>query len=496
LCAVLFTLWLGLPIAAASAQTALRVVVTGLVQPVALVQDPLDQAVQLIVERAGRVRVLRGGSLVDQVFLDLSGEVTTDGERGLLGLAFPPDAAATGRLYVNFTNRQGHTVIARFTRSPGDALRADPASRFDLQWPDGRRFIEQPFSNHNGGTLRFGPDGYLYVGMGDGGAGNDPGHRAQNPRTLLGKMLRIDVSVPDGDPRGYRVPPDNPFLDGDPVAALGEIWAFGLRNPWKFSFDDPARGGTGALFIGDVGQGAREEIDVEPAGSGGRNYGWRNREGTLPGGARPPLPPAFAPLVDPVFDFGRSLGASVTGGYVYRGRWLGARYAGRYFFADFISGRVLSLGLAYDATGEAAVVDVIDHTDELGGTGHTGNVVSIDIDANGELYVVDFAGRVLRIEPPPSLVIDVRGSGRVRASPPGETCESTCVQQYTEGTVVQLTATATSNSRFVGWSGDEDCADGVVTIRGVVSCTARFTGAVERPPRTTPRPRIRALDRP
>ena len=173
----------------ASAQLASRIVAAGLVQPVALVQDPLDPATQLIVERAGRVRILRNGSLTDQLFLDLSGEVTTDGERGLLGLAFPPEAAASGRFYVNFTNRQGHTVVARFTRLAADPLGADPASRFDLVWPGGHRVIEQPFANHNGGTLRFGPDGYLYIGMGDGGAGNDPGHRAQNPRTLLGLSL-------------------------------------------------------------------------------------------------------------------------------------------------------------------------------------------------------------------------------------------------------------------------------------------------------------------
>jgi glucose/arabinose dehydrogenase len=477
-----------------SAQLTLHVVATGLAQPVVIIQDPLDPAIQFVVERAGRIRVLRNGALLDRVFLDLSGEVTTDGERGLLGLAFPPEAAVSGRFYVNFTNRQGHTVIARFTRVAGDSLRADPGSRFDLVWPDGRRFIEQPFSNHNGGTIRFGPDEFLYIGMGDGGAGNDPGNRAQNPRSLLGKMLRIDVSVDDSDTRGYRVPPDNPFVDGNPISALGEIWAFGLRNPWKFSFDDPARGGTGALFIGDVGQGAREEIDFEPAGSGGRNYGWRNREGSLPGGARPVLSPAFAPLVDPIFDYGRTLGASVTGGYVYRGRWLGRRYVGRYFFADFITGRVLSLGLAYDEAGDASVVDLIDHTNELGGTGRTGNVVSLDIDADGELYVVNFSGSVLRIEPPPSLLIEVRGRGRVAASPPELTCDSSCVQRYALGTVVRLTAIAASGSRFIGWGGDEDCDDGVVTIRGAVSCIARFTGLPDRSRRMA-RPKALALER-
>ena len=143
----------------------------------------------------------------------------------------------------------------------------------------GSAFIEQPFANHNGGHMAFGPDGFLYIGLGDGGSGNDPGHRAQDPDTLLGKMLRIDVNVPDANTKGYVVPPSNPFVDNVPVDALTEIWAFGMRNPWRFSFDDVARGGTGALVIGDVGQNAWEEINYEPAGQGGRNYGWRNREG-------------------------------------------------------------------------------------------------------------------------------------------------------------------------------------------------------------------------
>ena len=176
------------------------------------------------------------------------------------------------------------------------------------------------------------------------GASNDPDHNAQNPGTLLGKMLRIDVSVGDGDPQGYNVPVDNPFR-GQP-GYLPEIWSIGWRNPWRWSFDDPSLGGTGALVVGDVGQGAREEIDYEPAGRGGRNYGWRNREGTLDTNIQPNLPPAFPPLTDPIFDYGRSAGQSVTGGFVYRGTALGANYRGRYFFADFVAGRVWSLALS------------------------------------------------------------------------------------------------------------------------------------------------------
>ena len=183
-----------------------------------------------------------------QDFLDLTADVLSGGEQGLLGLAFAPDYATSRRVYVNFTNPSGHTVVARFLRDAGDPLRADPATRFDLVWPGGLSYIEQPFANHNGGNLVFGPDGFLYIGLGDGGAGGDPGHRAQNPLTLLGKMLRIDVSVDAGHPTGYSIPPGNPFVGR--AGVLPEIWAFGLRNPWRYSFDDPAHGGTGALIIG------------------------------------------------------------------------------------------------------------------------------------------------------------------------------------------------------------------------------------------------------
>ena len=373
-----------------------RVVTSGLVTPVAFVQHPVEPDVQLIVEQRGRIRVARGGTLQPVDFLDLSSAVRTDGERGLLGLAFAPDYATSGRVYVNFVNTDGDTVIARFTRS-SDPLIAEPSSRFDLRWgPSRTPWIAQPFANHNGGHLAFGPDGHLYVGLGDGGSGNDPLHHAQNPQSLLGKFLRIDVNVPDGHPAGYVVPGDNPFVSGGPVAALPEIWSFGVRNPWKYSFDDPALGGTGALLMGDVGQTAREEINYEPAGRGGRNYGWRNREGTRM--HIDSLPPAYLPLIDPVHEYDRAAGQSVTGGYVYRGRALDG-YQGRYFFGDFIAGRVWSLALELDPSGEATVGDVREHTAELGGRAALGNVSAFGVDALGELYVVNYsAGHVLQIE--------------------------------------------------------------------------------------------------
>jgi glucose/arabinose dehydrogenase len=371
--------------------------VAGLTQPIEFVQDPFDPSVKYVVEQLGRIRVIRNGALLPGDFLNLAGAISTGSERGLLGLAFPANNGASGRFYVNFTNPQGHTVVARFTRAGTNPPTADPASRFDLRWPSGNRFIVQPFANHNGGHLAFGPDGYLYIGMGDGGSGNDPQQHAQNPQSLLGKMLRIDVNVPDGNVTGYAVPPDNPFVASG--FALPEIWAFGLRNPWKFSFDNISRGGTGALVIGDVGQNAWEEIDYEPRASGGRNYGWRNREGAHPN-PNPNTgtpPPAYGPLTDPIFEYSHSVGNSITGGYVYRGSALGSFYKGRYFFAD-LSGRVWSLGLSRDsATGAATATNLLEHTAELGGVAALGNITSLGEDVNGELYVVNYSGVVLRV---------------------------------------------------------------------------------------------------
>ena len=390
----------------AEAQLRAQPLVSGLSMPLAIVTDPRDRTVQFVVEQAGRIRVVHNGTLQGD-FLDLTSVVLCCGERGLLSLVFPPDAATSDRFYVNFTRKpDGHTVVARFRRS-GDPLVADPTSRVDLVWPDGNAFIAQPFSNHNGGHMAFGPDGFLYIGLGDGGSGNDPDHRAQNPSSLLGKILRIDADVPDTHPDGYVVPPSNPFVDSLPVAALTEIWSFGWRNPWRFSFDDPALGGTGALVAGDVGQDTWEEIDYEPAGRGGRNYGWRNREGRHPTPGVPASPgPAYSPLTEPIHEYSHNGGhASITGGYVYRGTALGPAFAGRYFFADFVLGRVWSLALAVNpSTHEATASDLREHTTELGGAI---SVSSFGVDADGELFIVDYDGAILRIvaRDPPNLVV-------------------------------------------------------------------------------------------
>jgi glucose/arabinose dehydrogenase len=375
----------------AQAPLRLRPYASGFTNPLAFVQDPANRAVQFVVEQGGRIRVVRDGVVSDTDFLDLRGAVVAGGEQGLLGLAFSPDASSP-RFFVNFTDRSGNTVVARFRRSANNPLVADPASRFDLRWSTGLAFIRQPFANHNGGYLAFGPDGFLYIGLGDGGSGDDPDHRAQNPAELLGKMLRIDVSVADSHPTGYDVPSDNPFVNTP--GTQREIWDFGLRNPWRYTFDDPSRGGTGALVIGDVGQNRIEEIDYEPRGRGGRNYGWRNREGAHDYVTS--RPPAFTPLVDPIFEYDHSVGASITGGYVYRGTGLGPDYQGRYVFADFIRGRVGASALAISpATGEARASGLIEHTAELGGTGQLGNVSSFGTDADGELYVVSYSRGII-----------------------------------------------------------------------------------------------------
>ena len=391
-----------------------RVHASGLTSPVAFVQDPTNTAVQFVIEQGGRIRVLQNGGVQPTDFLDLRGVISSGGERGLLGLALAPDYATSGRFFVNFTNPAGHTVVARYVRSTSTPFVADPASRFDLRWPSGLRYIVQPYTNHNGGDLAFGPDGYLYIGLGDGGSGNDPENRAQNPAELLGKMLRIDVNVSAGDQNGYVVPSTNPFVSAGPAGVLREIWSFGLRNPWRYSFDPPSRGGTGALIMADVGQGAWEEIDYEPAGRSGRNYGWRNREGAHANVTSPPpvyVPPAG--LTDPIHEYGRSVGQSISGGFVYRGSALPATYRGRYFFADYVQGRVWSIGLTIDpSTGEVTASARTDHTDELGGTAVVGNVSAFGVDGAGELYIVSHrSGTIIQITgtaPPPTAPTNLR----------------------------------------------------------------------------------------
>ena len=304
-------------------------------------------------------------------FLDIDDRVLSGGEQGLLGLAFHPDFESNGRLFVNYTNNDGDTVVSEFSRSndqPGIVLADVGSERILLA-------IDQPYANHNGGMIAFGPDGYLYIGMGDGGSGGDPMGNGQAPATLLGKMLRIDVN--SGDP--YGIPADNPFVGG---AALPEIWSLGWRNPWRFSFDRV----TGAMFIGDVGQRAREEIDAEPAGAGGRNYGWNIMEGDI---CYRTDPCTTDGLTLPVAVNDRSnRECAITGGYVYRG----ANYPelnGAYVFSDYCTGTLWALDAA------RAITNGRTETLVLGDAGFGPS--SFGEDEAGELYAVNLQGEIWRL---------------------------------------------------------------------------------------------------
>jgi glucose/arabinose dehydrogenase len=306
-------------------------------------------------------------------FLDIGSRVGSGGERGLLGLAVHPGFAQNGRFFVNYTDLQGHTHIAEF-RAAGGADTADPASeRLVL-------LVNQPFSNHNGGALAFGNDGMLYVALGDGGSGGDPMGNGQNLATHLGKILRIDV---DGA-LPFAVPPDNPFAGN--AAALPAIWAYGLRNPWRFGFDRV----TGDLYIGDVGQNALEEVDVGLAARrGGENYGWNVTEGSRC--FRPSSGCSTAGLTLPVVEYGRGDGCSITGGVVYRGCRMPG-YHGTYFYGDYCTGMIRSFRLV-----NGLALDQRDWTAALGRG--IGNISSFGVDADGEIHIVDHDGEVYRVQP-------------------------------------------------------------------------------------------------
>lgn len=355
----------------------------GLTSPVFLTSPPGDANRLFIVEQPGRIRTVQRttGAVNPVPFLNIGTELATGGERGLLGLAFHPDYATNGLFYVNCTATGGQTQIRRYTVSAGDPDRADPASRQVVLK------IDQPRPNHNGGWLAFGPDKLLYIATGDGGGANDPDNRAQNKADLLGKMLRIDVARDDfpADPaRNYGIPAGNPFATSGGAA---EVWAYGLRNPWRNSFDRE----TGDLFIADVGQGEREELNFQKAGTGaGANYGWRPKEGTKrTPGIGDPVP---AGVTDPFFEYTHDAGGvAVIGGYVYRGSAIPA-LRGTYFYADH-SGAVGSL--KYDGT---TVREATDRTAELMPNGADPGISSFGEDTQGELYILTLDGRVTRID--------------------------------------------------------------------------------------------------
>ncbi len=379
--------------ALSSAQLQLTTFASGFSNPIAIIADPDSASRFFVVQQRGLIRIVENGSVLPSNFLDVSTLISTGGERGLLGMAFDPAHATNRYFYLNFTEvNTGATRIVRYTRT--NATTANAASRFDMLR------IVQPFTNHNGGTIAFGDDGFLYIGMGDGGSANDPNNAAQTATSLLGKMLRIDVNgddFPSDSARNYRIPTTNPFLDGVPVTANGEIWAFGVRNPWKWSFDRKAHGGLGAMLMGDVGQNQWEEVNYEPFGAGGRNYGWRMREGAHSTGM---TGSAYTPWVDPIVEYSHAVGGSITGGFLYRGNALGPDFYGRYFFADYISGRVWSVFVDVDpVTGEGSASDLREHTSDLTTGSSVGNVSSFGADRNGELFIVTYAGTIYRLAP-------------------------------------------------------------------------------------------------
>ncbi len=358
------------PFDPAALHLSLRLVAGQIPAPV-LVTNAGDGTDRLFVlEKAGRIDVLQPGATRPSTFLDLTSRIASDGEQGLLGLAFHPEFASNGRFYIDYTDTNGDTVLAEYRVSTGDSERADPASERQVLG------IDQPYSDHNGGNLAFGPDGYLWISSGDGGGGGDPEGAGQRLDTLLGKILRIDVDTRT-DGLAYGIPPDNPFVGV--AGARPEIWAYGLRNPWRFSFDRT----TGDLWIGDVGQNHYEEIDHVAGNRAGSDFGWNVMEGDSCYEPASGCDPAGLTL--PVAVYNHSQGCAVVGGFVYRGkRW--PALLGAYLYTDYCSGTIWGLD-ASDPNASAAV---------LLQTGRT--LSSFGESESGELFATGIAGdKVLRL---------------------------------------------------------------------------------------------------
>jgi glucose/arabinose dehydrogenase len=354
----------------------------GLSFPLFLTAPPNDMLRLFVVEKGGRIRILnRANGAVIATFLDISSLVSTGSEQGLLGLAFDPQYDSNRRFYVSYTDSSGNSVIARYLRNLNNANLAVGTADLTIL------VVGQPFTNHNGGMIAFGADGFLYVGLGDGGSGGDPGNRAQNMNELLGKLLRIDINSDDFPEatRNYAIPASNPFAGQ--AGIRGEIWSLGLRNPWRFSFDRQ----TGDLYVADVGQGDWEEVNASTAASGagsGINYGWRIMEGMHC--FNPASGCNMTGLTLPVVEYEHPTGCSVTGGYVYRGSVIPA-LQGTYFYGDFCAGFVRSFRLAADgsATEESSWPSL----------GPGGNITSFGQDTAGELYIMTSGGGLFRIVP-------------------------------------------------------------------------------------------------
>ncbi|HEX8241998.1 MAG TPA: PQQ-dependent sugar dehydrogenase [Longimicrobium sp.] len=342
-------------------------VARGFDQPI-YVTSPAGDARLFVVEQTGRIRIIQNGQVLPTPFLDVSGLISAGGERGLLSMAFHPGYASNGFFYVDYTDRNGDTRVVRYHVS-SNPNQADPASAQLVLT------VAQPFANHNGGLLMFGPDRKLYVALGDGGSGGDPQGNGQNFAALLGKILRLDVDA--GQP--YAIPADNPFVGQ--TGRRGEIWITGVRNPWRFSFD----AASGLLYLADVGQNAWEEVNVVQANRGGLNLGWNLMEGMHCYNA---ATCSQQGLTLPVLEYGHGDGCSITGGYVYRGSAIPA-LRGHYFYSDYCSGWLRSFRWDGAQAADQRQWEV----------GSLGNVTSFGEDANHELYLTTAAGRVLRFAP-------------------------------------------------------------------------------------------------
>jgi len=379
----------------------LQEVTSGLSKPVFVTAPPGDTRL-FVLEQAGRIRLVENGTLTDTPFLDISDRVNdAGGEQGLLGLAFHPGWSTNGKFYVYYTGGTGNgeTVVAEYEVNAVDASTADKATETILLTEP------QPFQNHNGGMIAFGQDGYLYIGLGDGGSGSDPGQRAQNPSVLLGSMLRIDVDNP-GSGKAYGIPEDNPFADGNGGAP--EVYAYGLRNPWRWSFDRM----TGDAYIADVGQNRVEEVNaITVANMNGANFGWDVYEGSecFNDGADPKILGTGCTLtgtVQPIIEYGHTpttgltpppadpAGNAITGGYVYRGACL-PDLQGTYFYGDFVTN--ITRTLKWNGS---AATDTQDITSTLQMGVGLGGVASFGEDGFGELYLASFNGSIYRIVAP------------------------------------------------------------------------------------------------
>jgi uncharacterized repeat protein (TIGR01451 family) len=415
--------------------TIAEVVASGFDHPIQVTHAGDGSNRLFVVEQSGQVRIIKNGGVLPIPFLDLSGLISYGGERGLLGLAFHPNYENNGYFYVNYTRAvDGATIIARYTVSALNPDIANPNSALVILT------VAQPYANHNGGQVLFGPrDGYLYIGMGDGGSGGDPLNHAQNNTTLLGAILRLDVD--GGTP--YAIPSGNPYVGRD---GQDEIWAIGLRNPWRFSFDRE----TGDLYIGDVGQNLWEEIDYQAATKpGGVNFGWRCKEGTHTYSSNPPCndPALLASLADPIVEYSHGEGRSVTGGFVYRGTLYPA-LVGRYFYADFVEGRIWSLYKIGSSPDTWSTPEL-----EL----DTGlNISAFGEDETGELYVVDWGGGTIRHladlnGPTPNLSTSSKQASSPSADP-GEVVTYTIQMINTGGLVtetISLTDTVSAGLTYV-----------------------------------------------